>query len=116
MSYEFYKVLHVVGVVLLFLGLGSALIPAENGQNPYRRASLIFHGIGLVLLFVAGFGLLAKLQLGFPGWVIVKIVLWLVFGAMPVLAKRGVLQPVPAWTIAAVAGALAAWLGVMKPF
>lgn len=109
MSLIFYKILHLVGVILLFIGLASALMPKDT---PHRKIGVMFHGIGLVLLLVAGFGLIAKLQIGFPWWIIAKLVLWLGFGAMPLIGKRG-LMPVPAaWAFAAICGIAAVWLGV----
>jgi hypothetical protein len=109
MSLTAYKILHLAGIMLLFLGLASALMPKDT---PNRRFGMIFHGMGLVILLVAGFGLIAKLQLGFPWWVAVKLVLWLAFGAMPMIGKRGLL-PVPvAWLLAIICGIAAAWLGV----
>jgi hypothetical protein len=109
MSPLYYKVLHLTGVILLFLGLASALMPKDT---PNRRIGLIFHGLGLAILLVAGFGLIAKLQIGFPWWVVVKLVLLLAFGAMPIIGKRGLL-PVPvAWLLAVICGIAAVWLGV----
>jgi len=111
MSLLFYKILHLAGVILLFLGLASALMPKDT---PHRGIGLLFHGLGLVILLVAGFGLIAKLQIGFPWWVVVKLVLWLAFGAMPLIGKRGLL-PVPvAWSLAVICGIGAAWIGATQ--
>ncbi len=109
MSLLFYKVLHLSGVIILFIGLASALMPKET---PSRKTGQIFHGIGLVILLVTGFGFIAKSPtIGYPWWIIVKLVLWLAFGAMPLIGKRGLL-PVPvAWLIAVLCGIAAAWLG-----
>ncbi|MDA0811933.1 MAG: hypothetical protein O3C21_06050 [Verrucomicrobia bacterium] len=109
MSPTFYKILHLAGVVLLFIGLASALMPKDT---PHRKIGGIFHGIGLFLLLVAGFGLIAKLQIGFPWWIVAKLVLWLGFGAMPLIGKRGLLPVPAAWTLAAICGIAAVWLGV----
>ncbi|MEZ5324509.1 MAG: hypothetical protein R3F19_05555 [Verrucomicrobiales bacterium] len=109
MSLIFYKILHLTGVIFLFLGLASVLMPKDT---PNRKIGLIFHGLGLVLLFIAGFGLIAKLQLGFPWWVVVKLVLWLAFGIMPLIGKRGLLPVPAAWLLAAICGTAAVWLGV----
>ena len=98
---------------MLFLGLGGVVL-GDAGSS--RKLGMISHGIALVLLLVAGFGMQAKLQIGFPGWLIAKVVLWLFFGAMPVLAKKGVLKPTAAWALAVVFGAAAVLLGVTKPF
>lgn len=111
MSILFYQVIHLTGVILLFLGLGAALMP---GDTPKRNIGLRFHGAGLVLLLVAGFGLLAKYKFGFPWWIIAKLVLWLGFGAMPIIGKRG-LMPVPvAWGLAIACGVVAIVLGITR--
>ena len=108
MSVFLYKVLHLSGVIFLFLGLASALMPEST---PHRKIGLRFHGIGLLLLLFGGFGLIAKLKTGFAWWVIVKLALWFGFGAMPLIGKRG-LMPVPvAWTVAVICGLLAILLG-----
>ena len=111
MTLFFYKVLHLLGVLFLFIGLGSALMPADT---PNRKIALRFHGVGLLLLLVAGFGLLAKGEYGFQWWVIAKIILWLGFGAMPIIGKRGLMPAPAAWGIALLCGLVAILLGVTK--
>jgi hypothetical protein len=92
MSYQVYKLLHVLGIMLLFFGFGGVLIPNLSGFKLAGKAKLIAfitHGLGMLLLLVAGFGLLAKLGLdGIPGWVIVKLIVWLLLGVGIALAKR----------------------------
>lgn len=113
MDPQIYKVLHLVGVMLLFFGVGAVVLGVDAAK---RKVAMMSSGIGLVLLLVAGFGMIAKLQYGFPGWVIAKIVIWLVMGVLPVLVKKGKLAGTSGWIVAIVLGAVAAWLGVMKPF
>ena len=108
MNIIFYKVLHLVGVISLFIGLASALMPADS---PHRKIGLRFHGAGLLLLLVAGFGLIAKLPYGFEWWVIVKMILWLGFGAMPLIGKRGLMPAPAAWGLALLFGTIAILLG-----
>jgi hypothetical protein len=74
-------------------------------------------------LLLGGFGMLAKLGAGTPGiysfsniWVILKLLVWLFFGASIVLAKRGVLRGVMGWWICIFAGGVAAWSALFKPF
>ncbi len=70
MSYEFYQTLHVLGLFLLFSSLGAAALHAMNGgtkeSNPSRKWVAITHGVGLLFVLVAGFGLLAKSGRGNP--------------------------------------------------
>ena len=104
MSVLLYKVMHLTGVIFLFLGLASALMPESA---PHRKLGLKFHGVGLILLLVGGFGLIAKLKVGFAWWIWVKLALWFGFGAMPLIGKRG-LMPVPlAWGLAILCGLIA---------
>ena len=115
MSYEFYKVLHIVGAVIVFLALGSQFMVA-SGNDAAKKLASIHHGVGLLIMLVAGFGLIAKLQVGFPGWVLVKIVLWVILGGMLTLARR-MSNLATLWWYATIAVALIATvLAVYKPF
>ena len=107
-----YKVLHLVGVMSVFMGLGISLVP----ESAYRKIGGMFHGIGLIVILIAGFGLVAKLKLGFPGWIIVKLAIWFALGALPTLAKRKIVPVYVAWLSAVVLGLGAAYLGVYRPF
>lgn len=117
MSPLFYHVTHVIGVMFLFAGFGALMSAGEN-----RGRAMMLHGIGLVILLVAGFGLIAKQHASAPTvysysahWVIAKMVIWLVMGALPVLAKKKVLPIGAVIAIALVLGGTAAYLGYMKP-
>lgn len=120
-TYPAYSLLHLVGAFLLFFGFGVSLMQSrldEAGQQAARRWAGILHGLGLAVLLVAGFGLLARLGIHWPwpGWVWGKVIVWLALGGVIVAYKRS-LGPVYARIIAVLAlGALAAWLAVYKPF
>jgi hypothetical protein len=118
MSYQFYTVLHVVGVVFLLTALGTLAATAGSPSAPLRRVASVAHGIALAVIFVAGFGLLARL--GFfadiPGWAWAKMALWLVLGAVVVPLKRKPEWAPALWAVMPLAGAAAAWLAVTKPF
>ena len=87
MSVEFYRMLHIFGLFLLFTSLGAAAIHAMNGgtkeSNQARKWVSITHGVALFLVLLAGFGLLAKSPQyemspsGWPGFIYFKIGLWL---------------------------------------
>ena len=118
MPYETYKLMHVVGLLLLFLGMGGQLLGAgsERGQAP--KATAVLHAVGLLAMLVGGFGMMARLGIDWPwpGWLIAKLGVWLAIGALPVLVRRQLLPRGPAWLIAAALGALAAWFAIAKPF
>ena len=111
MSPATYHLLHLIGVILVFVGIGSLLSPNGNA-----RTGAMYHGIGLLILLVAGFGLIAKLQLSYTApFVLAKVGIWLVLGFLPVLAKKRTLNPGAIVGIATVLGCIAAVLGYLKP-
>jgi hypothetical protein len=125
MDYNAYKLLHVVGLLLLFIALGGLAVLGALGTDPARskpiRAVLsAFHGLGLVILVVAGFGLLARLNISAPaqwgGWVYAKLLLWVIFGAAVVPLKRAPTLARLWLVVLAVLGCVAGWLALMKPF
>ena len=121
MSYEFYKVLHLLGLMLLFFSLGGYTLKGAPEGPGAKRAKILLavtHGVGLLFLLVAGFGLLAKLQLmkGIPVWAWCKLVVWLAFGAAPVAIKRTPALVRPVWAALVLLGTLAAYLAIFKPF
>lgn len=118
MSLQTYHFLHLIGLILVFIGFGG-LLSSEGAKK-----SMKWHGIGLIISLVSGFGMLAKynklLPEGAPSyytyhWVWVKFALWLVLGFLPVLAKRRVLSPSVVVLIAIGVGAVLAYLGFFKP-
>lgn len=119
MDYLTYKLLHVIGVLLVFVALGGAAFASAAGAAgpATRRLAGILHGVGLLVLLVSGFGTLARLEIHWPwpGWVIGKAVLWLLLGAALPLSRR--LPGRPAlWSLVFVAlGGVAAWLALLKP-
>ncbi len=111
----FYKILHLAGIMTLFTGLAVLLIQGKDG--PLRKQALMFHGVGLFLMLLSGFGLMAKLHLSYTaGWFFLKLGIWLFFGAVVALAKNGVLKGLTGWVVCIVVGVVAAWTGLVKPF
>jgi hypothetical protein len=118
MSYEFYKVLHLLGLTLVCMSLGGIMLFAINGgakaTNSFRKGVMITHGVGLLLLLVAGFGMLAKLGIhGIPTWVGGKLVIWLALGAFVALAYKQQLAK-RLWVAVPVLVVIAAWLASAK--
>ena len=84
MSTEFYRIVHILGIILLFLALGGLLFPAFNNitlDKKTKKPWAIMHGISLIVILIGGFGLLARLgiQGSFPLWVWFKLIIWSYF-------------------------------------
>jgi hypothetical protein len=121
MSYEFYKIVHMLGLMCLFFGMGGLLVSVYAGvqiQGRAKKMSFMLHGIGLLLLLVGGFGMAAKMGLmgHLPGWVHAKLAIWVLLGGGITLAKR---KGSIGWPVAILLlglGLTAAILAVTKPF
>ena len=105
-----YKIIHLIGISALALGMGGML-----AGGPNRKPFAILQGIALLVMLITGFGLLAKLKLGFPSFAIAKLVIWLVIGAMPVIVRKLKLPLVATIVLSLTLVGIMAWLGVMKP-
>ena len=116
MSYEFYQTLHVFGLFVLFSSLGAAALHAMNGgtkeSNASRKLVAVSHGIGLFLVLLAGFGLLAKSGKGgvenWPAYIPIKLGLWVFFGAVLVAFYRKPKWAKALWFILPLVGAFIA--------
>ncbi len=124
--HSMYKIVHIIGIVMLMSALGGAAvraIMAESGGTTApagpRRLLAVLHGVGAFLVLLGGFGMLARIggmHGAFPRWVWLKIVLWLTLAAALMLPRRrpGLARPL---LIALPAlGGLAAYLAIYKPF
>jgi len=111
----FYKVLHIAGILGLFTAMGS-LLAADRKKPVMLTKFVIMHGVSLLVIFVSGFGMQAKMQLGWPGYLITKMVIWFLFGAMIAVLKRGLLSPTKSWIIMIGLGTFAGYLAIYKPF
>ena len=121
MSYEFYKIFHLCGLMLLFFGLSSALTLKMAGApftGAVKKMAFITHGVGLLMMLVGGFGLLARLGFmgNMPNWALAKLGIWVLMGAGIALAKRKGQIGWPLMILFVGLGTTAAWLAVAKPF
>jgi hypothetical protein len=119
MSYEFYKIIHLLGLSMVVMSLGGIMLFAINGgqkaSNSFRKGVMITHGVGLLFLLVAGFGMLARLQIhSFPGWVVGKLIVWLALGAFVGLAYKQKLAR-KLWVVVPLLVVVAAALAIVKP-
>ncbi len=87
-SYENYKMIHVLMVVIMFSFFAVQIFSSEK----VKKAAM-WSGIASVLLLVSGMGLLARIGVshteGWPSWVIIKMIAWaLIVIATPMIIKR----------------------------
>jgi hypothetical protein len=120
MSYEFYKLIHFLGLFLTISALAGATHHVATGgtkqTNSFRKTVAITHGIGLVLVLASGFGTLAKLGIhGFPLWVILKLCLWLVLGGLIAAIYKMPKYARVLWIATPVVGFLGALIANAKP-
>lgn len=104
-----YKIIHLAAVVTLFASFGAAIYTASSKEN---KLATILHGISLLLLFVSGFGLVAKIwDNNWSWWIIAKLVIWLILGGSYGLVKKRLLPENTAFAIVIILGIVAVVLG-----
>ena len=122
-SLAFYKVVHIVGLVLVMSALGATAIHALNGgsrqTNRARALVAALHGVGVLLLLVGGFGMLARLGFlhgsAFPGWLWVKLAIWVTIAALLFIPYRRPALAKPIYLALPILGGIAAWMAIYKP-
>jgi hypothetical protein len=122
-SYQVLKLIHFIGIFLLFLSLGGIALYTMNGgtksTNKHRILAAITHGISLFLLIFAGFSMLKYVDVShsnLPGWVILKIIIWLAFGGLLALVSKKPKFAKILWFGFPVLGIIAGYLAIFKPF
>ena len=126
MSFEFYRVVHIFGIVLLFTTLGglamfSLLTRGANADEAEvattRKRIAMLHGIAMLVILVAGFGLMAKsgLMKTWPTWIFGKLAIFVTLGAaLAFVRKTGAMGRT--WLVVLpLLGLCAALLAVYKP-
>ena len=122
-SLSFYKVVHIVGIVLVMSALGAVAIHAVNGgtrqTNRARGLVAALHGIGVLLILVGGFGMLARLGFRhgamFPGWLWVKLAIWVAAAALLMVPYRRPALAKPIYVALPILGGIAAYMAIYKP-
>jgi hypothetical protein len=121
LSYLFYKTLHLTGVFLTLMSLGALafyLLNGGEGRPGKKRFLAISHGVGLLLVILGGFGMIARLNIEWPwpGWIFAKLAIWLALGAMAGILPRRARQAGALWWVCVALGVAAAYLALYKPF
>ena len=119
------KTLHVIGVLLVLVGVAGLATHAATGrakaENPVYLLLAALHGIGLLLVILCGFGMLAQVLrtpgMSSPLWATTKLVLWALFAVAAVVPYRW--PRLARWVLGValpVLGAAAAVVAILKPF
>ena len=112
MSPTTYHILHVSSLLVLFgYTFYAFAAPAET-----RKRVLIITGIASLLVLIGGFGLITKLRVGFPGWIIVKIVCWLGLSAVVGRAYKRRAQANTLMLVTLALAIIAVIMVYLKPF
>lgn len=121
-SYSVYKVIHLVGVMMVFLALGGVTANAVGAgvkNHIWRKPIAITHGVGLLLSLVGGFGLLARLGIvhgGLPGWAMAKLGIWTLFAVLIAVLARRPQWAKALWGVMIFLGVAAAYIAGSKSF
>jgi len=108
---EIYRLLHFAGIFTLLYSFGSLFI----GKN-YNKGAAMAHGVALILILVSGFGMYATMGTpGFPTWLVIKLVIWILFGGFIVLAKKSIISGFVAWILIIALALSAAYLARTHP-
>ena len=118
MPFAAYKVVHYLGIFILVTALSATLArSAKEGLNsdPWRKRLGMIHGIALFLILLGGFGMLARLDVGFPGWIMAKVGIWLVFAGL-IAVRKSTDWSARTLVLVPLLAALAGWIAFVKPF
>jgi hypothetical protein len=121
-SLETYKLLHILGVLITFAALGGLALTVLNGatrqSSGARKTIATAHGIGTFAILLGGFGALARLGMngGLPGWILVKLAIWLVVAGLVVVPYRKPELAKPIFWLLPVLGAVSVAMALWKPF
>jgi hypothetical protein len=85
MKLQIYQVMHVASMVLMTAFLFQAF---ANPDPRNKKRTSIITGTLAVLMLIGGFGLVATMKVGFPWWVIVKLVCWFGLVSLSGMAYR----------------------------
>ena len=112
MNLKTYHILHLSSIiVLLGYTFYAFAAPAET-----RKRIVMITGVAALLALITGFAMLGKLHLGFPGWIVVKLVCWLGLSVMVSFAYRRRAQADAFMIIAFVLAITAVTMVFVRPF
>ncbi|MGC9451556.1 MAG: hypothetical protein ACP5I4_08925 [Oceanipulchritudo sp.] len=117
MRHQLYQIIHLTGVFMVFLSYGGLIVRSALGSDNrgLRRLGGMTSGIGLFLILLGGFGLLARLNYGWPLWVLVKVAIWVILGGLIVLINRKPQFSQILWWTTILLGVVALLMVILKP-
>lgn len=121
-SYNIYKVIHLLGLFGMFLSFGGLLMYIIGGGTKaafkHRKLVAISHGVFLFLIMLGGFGMAARLQWheAWPVRFYVKLGFWIFFAGLLAVPYRMPQLAKPLWFSLPVLGAIVAYIVLYKPF
>lgn len=121
---DFYEILHIIGIAMLFVAIGGVATHAANGgskaTSQTRPLMGSLHGLGALLILVGGFGMLARMGFkhgtNFPGWLWVKLIIWVVLSAIVLLPYRRPALAKPFLLVLPLLAGVAVYMALYKPF
>ena len=119
MSYLAFKLLHLIGIFIVLMGLGAQIaLSGHRERSAVHKLAGLCHGLGLLIVLFGGFGLLVSLMVPWPwpGWLLAKLLIWLLIGSLLVFVRRNsALAHLWWWGVVALSAA-AGYLALFKPF
>jgi len=122
-SRDIYEIIHLIGIAMLFVGIGGVAIHAANGgtkSNTSTRGLVgVTFGLGSFLILLGGFGMMARLGIvrGVPpNWLIVKMLIWLLLTGIVLVPYRKPQLAKPFVLLLPLSAGLAVYMAVFKPF
>ena len=85
MKVQIYQILHVVSMILLTAFVFQAF---ANPDPKTRKRTMMLTGILSLTMLIGGFGLVSVMKIGFPAWIIIKLVCWLGLASIGGMAYR----------------------------
>jgi hypothetical protein len=121
---DFYEILHIIGIAMLFVAIGGVSVHAANGGSKAgsqtRPLVGTVHGLGSLLILVGGFGMLARIGFqhgaNFPGWLWVKLIVWVMLSAIVLLPYRRPALARPFVVLLPLLAGVAVYMALYKPF
>ncbi len=120
-SLDIYRLIHLAGIFFVLMGFGALILNAVSGggrEAPWRKTAIITHGVGLFLVLLGGFGMLARLGIHWPwpGWIIAKFAVWILLGGLVAVPRRAPGASKALWWVILLLAVIAAWIARAKPF